>query len=65
MVYGEDGGESKQPVVFKHTEEMVSWRNINQEEINDVWKQLAVKLEEEVLENTKWRSAKEEPTEEE
>ena len=52
LVYGEDGGESKQPVGERH-KKFWSWRSKNQEEIDDAWKKLAVKIEEEVLEKYK------------
>ena len=48
MVYEEGGEANKRPV--KDTEKMVSWRNINQQEINVVCVKLALTIEEEVLE---------------
>ena len=44
--------EERNNQLVKDTEEMVSWRSINQEEIDEVWKKLAVKIEEEVLEKS-------------
>ena len=43
----------------KNTEEMVSWRSTNQEEIDEVWKTLAPKIEKNCWEKTKWRIAEE------
>ena len=57
--------EERNNQLVKDAEEMVRWRSINQEEIDEVWKKLAVKIEEEVLGKTKWKIAKEEPLEEE
>ena len=35
--------------VFKDTEEMVQWRSINQQEVDNMWKKLSEKIAEEVL----------------
>ena len=50
---------------FKDTEEMVQWRNINQEEIDNMWKKLSEKIRYKCWKSTKWRRAREEHTKEE
>ena len=44
--------------LVKDTEEVVSWRRLNQDEIDEVLKKLAVKIEEEVLGNYKVEDSK-------
>ena len=52
-------------LLVEDTEEMVSWRSKGQEEIDEFWKRIAEQIKDEVLENTRWRIAKEKPGEEE
>ena len=57
MVHGEDGGESEQPAGQRHrgNGELQEHKS----EINELWKKFAEKVEEQALENTKWRTEKE------
>ena len=43
----------------------MTWRNISQEEIGEIWKGTAAQIEEEVLAKTRRKTATEKPTEEE
>ena len=42
----------------------VGWRGLKQEEVDECWKKIAVKFEEEVVNKYKVKTAKEKPTEE-
>ena len=43
---------------FEDTEEMVQWRSINQEEVDNLWNEMSEKMEEEVEEKHRVEKAK-------
>ena len=45
--------EEKKEKAEEGTEEMGTWRSLNQEETDECWKKLAEKIEEEVLDKCK------------
>ena len=45
------------------TEEMKTWRGLNQEEMDQCWKKVAERIEEELLDKYKVETSEERPTE--
>ena len=49
---------------YEDTEEMIKWRNINQEGVDALWKELRGKLEEELCEKFKLEETEKGPNQE-
>ena len=43
---------------FKHTEEIVQWRSINQEQVENLWEEVCAKMDEEVMEKYRVEESK-------
>ena len=50
-------------ILVKDTEEMVGWRNLKQEEVDECWRKIAVEIKRRSYTSTRWKTAKERPTE--
>ena len=46
--------------IFKDTKEMIGWRSLKQEEVDECWRTVAGEIEEEVLNNYKVEDSKRE-----
>ena len=48
MVHQRDGGNKWKNIFVKDTEEIIGWKSLKREELDECWKEIAVTFEEEV-----------------